>query len=469
MTANGSVISSERSEFLLSENKSVSTTIVALVLFALSFAIYWPLLSAPPFELHNIVAIDFARTANDFGELTQPDIAPGLRHLTYLTFALEDYIANNGHALRTVNNIVFNALFGLSVFVFLRGHLQDASIATMVALISITGIEDSVSYNIAWSTGRQALLAAMFGLFALSLLNGRTQLAPRHCVALFFLLSLSLLFKEFGVLFCFSAVAYALMFERALVRPVVATCGAVLLIYGSLWWLHASSGVDVYCEDMGYFFRLETICLSGEATNLVQVAYNGVAGTLTAAFPLHAGGSGQTVEAMQPEHDRFSLYAAVLAIWAATLLAAAIWGGRKAGFLFLMVLFNGLTAVIIVRSRNLLPGLAAGTALSMLGFSYLVDRLWRAAGPIAGRGATGGPPTRSAGIPAAAGRVALLFFGTVILAYSAYNASRATAGEVAIRNDPLSHCAYAATFAETSTMATLNDLVAEHGRSWNDC
>jgi hypothetical protein len=198
-------------------------------------------------------------------------------------------------------------------------------------------------------------------------------------VAVFLLLLLAALSKEFGLAFSAAALVGALLNRSARSRPVVIAVLAAVLTYAALRWGVVGGTTGAYCEDMGYFDQVRRVCfghvqssrdmlLTGGA-ELAQHAYNMGAAFMGTLLPFMFTGKGALTSSVSVP----------LAVWSVivTGLAIVAWVRiPRAALPFLaLILANSLLSLASYRERNLVVAVAGLYAAAGLGAVQAADWL----------------------------------------------------------------------------------------------
>jgi hypothetical protein len=209
---------------------------------------------------------------------------------------------------------------------------------------------------------RETALACLMGLLALlAVLAPPIRASPRPiAVAVFVLLLLAALSKEFGLAFSAGVLVAALLDRSGRSRPVVFATLAAVLTYAVLRWVVAGVTAAAYCEEMGYFDQLRRACfghtdhpgqllLTGGA-ELAQHAYNIAAAFVGIFLPFLFTGKGSLTNSFSAPLTVWSLVVTGLAI------VAWIRIPRQTLPFLALIIANSLLSLASYRERNVVVG-----------------------------------------------------------------------------------------------------------------
>jgi hypothetical protein len=223
---------------------------------------------------------------------------------------------------------------------------------------------------------RQTAIACLLGLLALiAVFAPPVRAGPRMIgVAVFLLLLLAGLSKEYGLAFSAAVLVAALLNRSVRSKPVALAALGAVLAYAALRWAVVGGTTGDYCDDMGYFEQVRRVCFGHAQTprdvlltggaELAQHAYNIGAAFLGTFFPFLFIGKGALTSSVSVP----------LAIWSliVTGLAIAAWVRIPRRTLpFLVLIFaNSVLGLALYRQRNLLVGVAGLYAAAGLGAAH---------------------------------------------------------------------------------------------------
>jgi hypothetical protein len=229
---------------------------------------------------------------------------------------------------------------------------------------------------------RETALACLLGLLALlAVLAPPVRARPRPiAIAVFVLLLLAALTKEYGLAFSAAVFVAALLNPPARSRPVVVAVLAAVLTYAALRWFLVGGATGDYCDDMGYFDEVRLVCFGHQphgagavrltaGAALAQHAYNVGAAFLGTFFPFLFHDLGYIA----------SRISAVLVGWSVIVTGLALLAWRRIPhrslpFLALLVA-NSILSLTLYRERNLVIGMVGLYAAAALGAVEAADWL----------------------------------------------------------------------------------------------
>jgi hypothetical protein len=220
---------------------------------------------------------------------------------------------------------------------------------------------------------RDTALACVLGLLALvAVLAHPVRARPRLvAAAIFFLLLLAALSKEYGLAFSAAVFVAALLNRSVRSRPVVIAALGAVLAYAALRWVVAGGTTGGYCEDMGYFDQLRSVCFGHKAggravlltggAQLAQHAYNIAAAFVGTFLPFLFTVNGSLTTSVSVP----------LAVWSIIVggLATVAWVRiPRAALPFLaLIVANSFLSVALYRDRNLVVAVVGLYGAAALG------------------------------------------------------------------------------------------------------
>jgi hypothetical protein len=342
-------------------------TIAFLVLTAWGGGIF-----VQPLELDNVVALSISDRANPFHFFTSPvtwtypdthGTVPIYRPLAYFSIWFQE----KAGGLHAPQYFMLNLLIWIAGALLLYALVHRLTGSRLAAVLAggVFAIDDRVLTGIVWIAERQSTLAVMFGLaaFGTVALWGDTARRRALTVAVFALLLLAALSKEYGLAFPVAVPLFAVLSRprhwRWLTGAAVAALGGYLIMrYG-----FAGGANGAYCEDMGYFKHAHRVCYDSLSTGaaLKQRLYNIGSSLVGTVFPQFFNGIGVI--------QRGSLRSFLVPVIVAALaIVGAIRKPRAALPLLSLILVNGLLSFMLYRTRNQLVGMAGLYGAAGIGF-----------------------------------------------------------------------------------------------------
>jgi hypothetical protein len=226
---------------------------------------------------------------------------------------------------------------------------------------------------------RETALVCLLGLLALlAVLAPPARVRPRLIgVAVFLLLLLAALSKEFGLAFSAAVLVAALLNRSARSRPVVIAALGAVLTYAALRWVVAGVTTQDYCEVMGFFDQVRTVCFGhiqsfGWTTGGRAVLLTGGAELAQHAYNIGAAFLGTFLPFLFTGKGSFnSSVSAPLAVWSliVTGLAGVAWVRipRRALPFLALIIANSLLSLASYRERNLVVAVAGFYGAAGLG------------------------------------------------------------------------------------------------------
>jgi hypothetical protein len=220
---------------------------------------------------------------------------------------------------------------------------------------------------------RDMAIACLLGLLAmLAVLAPPVTGRPRLIgVAVFVLLMLAALSKEYGLAFSAAVLVAALLNRSARSRPVVIAALGAVLTYAALRWVVAGGTTGDYCEDMGYFDQLRSVCfghkpggravlLTGGA-QLAQHAYNIAAAFVGTFLPFLFTVNGSLTTSVSVPLAAWSIIVGGLAI------VAWVRIPRAALPFLALIVANSFLSIALYRDRNLVVAVVGLYGAAALG------------------------------------------------------------------------------------------------------
>jgi hypothetical protein len=228
---------------------------------------------------------------------------------------------------------------------------------------------------------RETALVCLLGLLALlAVLAPPARAGPRLIgVAVFLLLLLAALSKEFGLAFSAAVLVAALLNRSARSRPLVIAALGAVVAYAALRWVVVGGATGSYCEDMGYFDQVRRVCFGANegrgavlltgGPELAQHAYNVGAAFVGTFFPFLLTGKGSLT----------SSFSVPLAVWSllVTGLAIVAWVRipRQALSFLTLIVANSLLSLASYRERNIVVAVTGLYAAAGLGAAQATEWL----------------------------------------------------------------------------------------------
>ena len=353
--------------------------IAIAALSVLAAFIAWPAFgfppSLPPFGPDNVFALELGTYADPgifFSSAEQV-----WRPLTYSSLWAQYQISGLDLGAFFGVNIVLWIACAAVVYALVYAHTHLVLAAAAAAFITLT--DDRMFSPLVLIIERQSALAAIFGLMALLVAHQcarRERRGRGYLAAVFVLLFLAAISKEFGLAFAFGVAAIGLLNRR---RDVLAVGFGALIAYGVVRGLiggfvfgggvEASDGFKEtssdtgLCETMGYGANPRDICY-GELTTLEELAQ----------FAWNVGAS--FVAIFVPTVISSTGYLLAPDFLATTLGGPDDYAGFLVASLILPSVVTGLAVVAFLkRPATTLPLLVVIVANALLCFQYYRPRL----------------------------------------------------------------------------------------------
>jgi hypothetical protein len=341
----------------------VAVTIAVLCALALlGVTVFWRVVHTPAFNEDNLFALSFGPAVGHRESLltlltAQYGVLPAYRPFPMFTLWLQYKLAGLAPESYFVVNIAL--LVGLCAALYALLYRMTGSWAAAGGS-AFALLVDPRLISISTTIGeRETAIVSLLGLLALlAVLAPPARARPRLIgVAVFLLLLLAALSKEYGLAFSAAVLVAALLNRSARSRPVVVAVVGAVVAYAALRWGVVGGTTGDYCEDMGYFDQLRRVCfghnqgegavlLTGGA-ELAQHAYNMGAAFLGTFFPFLFTGKGSLTSSVSVPLVVWSLIVTGLAI------VAWVRIPRAALPFLALIVANSLLSVASYRERNL--------------------------------------------------------------------------------------------------------------------
>lgn len=354
-----------------------------LCLLVTGWFLYERVIFSGPFETHALIALTRGAsvTLEDFWSTNLS--SPGLRPLASFSFVFDNLLFGLNVSLAYIENICWLALCLWLAYIFFRkitGHAQVALIATIFVISDPRFIT-----VVKWLTGRQTTMTAAFGFIALiATISFRNKSSSvLYIFTVFIFLVLSVLCKEYGLIFIVSVPICSFLYARhrttqALLASLAAICSyAILRIL-----MVPSRTVGVFASDtMAYWGKLKNATTTSDFTdlnNLLQISYNIFAGLVTGFLPSLSDNYYGYAGILGVNYSFGSLWANLnyfMIILIPFFICVCFYNSKK---LFtigtLMIVLNALLCFALFRQRNLFIG-AVGLWM-MVCFGAYYSLLW---------------------------------------------------------------------------------------------
>ena len=313
------------------------------VLLLISWFVYGRVAEIDPFSGDNMRILFWANgTAASAVVHADPALYPEWRPLPYFTVWLQYrwLHLSHLHVYFALNALLWTACAWL-VCVIVHRLTQSMSAALLAAAVVLI---DQRAVVLVIIIEHNATLACFFGLLALLMvLDARAQrLTGARWIGLWLLLLASGLSKEYGLAFA-GAIAMSSLVERR--RDTATAAIAAAVSYGACRLVFAGGGAAPYCQEMGYFFGLGTVCYDDLYWAVVRhMLYNVV-----------ATGVGSFLFGLFDAEGRIGIapvWVAASAVW--LVAAAAGWwkGPSYMRAVLLVVGCNAALSFMLYRDRN---------------------------------------------------------------------------------------------------------------------
>jgi hypothetical protein len=331
-------------------------------LTALSVALFWRVAHIPAFNKDNLFSLSFGPFVGPqhslLSLLTQPYAhLPAYRPVPVFTLWLQYKLVGLAPESYFMVNVVL--VICMCAVLYALVYRMTGSWAAGGGSAFALLVDPRVITTITTIVERQTTIACLLGLLALlaALAPPATARPGRIGVAVFVLLLLAALSKEYGLAFSAAVLVAALLNRSPCSRPIVtATLGAVLA-YTVLRWGVVGGTTGDYCEDMGYFDQVRRVCfghnrvggavlLTGSA-ELAQHAYNIGAAFLGTFLPFLFTGKGALTTSVSIPLAVWSLIVTSLAV------VACVRIPRAALPFLALIVANSLLSLASYRERNL--------------------------------------------------------------------------------------------------------------------
>jgi hypothetical protein len=349
---------------------------VVSALSALAVALFWQIAQIPAFNKDNAFSLSFGPSVGPRHSLLslvteQYARLPAYRPVPVFTLWLQYELAGlNPESYFWVNiMLVVCMCVVLYALVYrMTGSWAAGGGSAFALLVDPKGFS-----AINTIVERQTTLACILGLLALlaALTSPPKARSGPIGVAIFVLLLLAALSKEYGLAFSAAVLVAALLNCSARSRPIVIATLGVVLAYAVLRWGVVGGTTGDYCEDMGYFDEVRRVCfghtrgagavlLTGGA-EVAQHGYNIGAAFVGTLLPFLFTGKGSLGGGVSIP----------LAVWSVlvTGLAMVAWvrAPRSALPFLALIIANSLLSLALYRERNVVIAVAALYAAAALG------------------------------------------------------------------------------------------------------
>jgi hypothetical protein len=340
--------------------RKTSLAAAAAVILLATWFVYGRLFDIAPFSGDNIRILFWAAHAPASAVMqADPAVYPEWRPIAYLTVWLQyDWLQLDHLQIFYGINLLIWIGCALLIFASVR-RLTSAVVPAAIAAVLV--FSDWRAVGPLSVMERANLLACMFGLAALFLTLDSPSSRPTRtraaCIA--FLLLASGLSKEYGLAFT-CAVAAAGILERR--RDLAVAAVAAATTYGLLRLMFAHGAFATYCEDVGYFSEMRSVCFANAGSIATPEAiYNMGATALGTLVPSLFTTWGQLF--VDP------LGAAMQAVWVVIALLGWRKGPRALRATLVLVIANAALSFMLYRIRNHMVGLcglgiAVGTGIN---------------------------------------------------------------------------------------------------------
>jgi hypothetical protein len=384
--------------------------IVIAALGVVAVLIAWPAFgfppSIPPFGPDNVFALELSTQSDPTVFFSSAEQV--WRPVTYSTLWAQYQVSGLDISAFFSVNIVLWILCAALVYVLVYTHTQLVLAAAAAAFFTLT--DERMFPPLILIIERQSLLACIFGLLAL-LAAHRCLRDARHdrglLAAIFVLLLLAGMSKEFGLAFAFGVAAIGLLNRR---REVLAVAFGAFIAYwafrGLAGGLNFGSGVSAtdglkeastdtgLCETMGFGANPHDVCY-GNLTALEQLAqftWNVGASFVGIFFPPVISADGYLVApdflastlGGPDDYNGFAVASLIVPL-VVTGLAVVAWLKRPAAALPLLavIVANAALCFQYYRPRLVIVGMVALHIAAGIGIAPTLDilkRQWRRLG-----------------------------------------------------------------------------------------
>jgi hypothetical protein len=259
-------------------------------------------------------------------------------------------------------NIVLWALCACAVYAFTvlaTGSRAFGAAAGLATMLDGRGI-----LAVLWILERQTSLALLCGFAALLLVLVPVRRPRLLWAAVFALLLLASLAKEYGLAFVVAVPLFAYLQRRSW-RPLGVVAGGALALYLVLRLGVAGGATTRFCDQMGYFRSTRTVCYSDYASlhDVKQHAWNAAASFVGTFFPQLFDDFGAIV-------TPGARGLVVPAIVAAAALVGFVRRPRWTLPLLALIVLNALLNFVLYRTRNQVIGVAALYSAAAIGLEW---------------------------------------------------------------------------------------------------
>ena len=328
-----------------------------------------------PLDGDNLYTLAWA-DATPLGDVVavDPEIYPEWRPLAYLTVWLEHQVVPlRAVATHHAINLLIWVICSWLVYRIVDSLVSSKSAAVVAAFLLL--VSQRAAFTLLWIIERQTSMACALGLIAVLLIvRARDRNLTRgEWVAVASVLFGSALSKEHGLAFAGAIGTYGLLQRRKdLLWPALAAGGA----YAALRFGVVGGAVASYCEDMGYFFGSQKVCIDPLSTaSMAQMLYNTAASGIGSVLAGLLGYRGE-IEVVPFRAAQSFLFVVFAAF-------GVLRGDRFVRLVALVPLFNALLGFMLYRERNLVAGrcavaIAVGVGVAMLARRPFVGHAARA-------------------------------------------------------------------------------------------
>jgi hypothetical protein len=348
-------------------------------LSSLAVVLFWKAPDVPAYDTDNLFSLSLGPVVDTrqslLSLLTEPYAhLPAYRPVPLFTLWLQYKLLGLAPESYFVVNIVL--LAGMCAVLYALVYRMTGSWAAGCGSALVLLVDPRGTTAVKTIVERQTAIACLLGLLALiAVFAPPVRVSPRLLgVAVFLLLLLAALSKEYGLAFSAAVLIAALLNRSARSKAVALAALGAVLAYTALRWGVVGGTTGDYCDDMGYFEHVRRVCFGHAQTprevlltggaELAQHAYNIGAAFLGTFFPFLFNGKGALT----------SNVSIPLAIWSllVTGLAIVAWVRipRRALPFLVLIFANSVLGLALYRQRNLLVGVAGLYAAAGLGAAH---------------------------------------------------------------------------------------------------
>jgi hypothetical protein len=350
--------------------------VVLGTLSSLAVVLFWKAPDVPAYDTDNLFSLSLGPLVDTrqslLSLLTEPYAhLPAYRPVPLFTLWLQYKLVGLAPESYFVVNIVL--LVGMCAVLYALVYCITGSWAAGCGSAFVLLVDPRGTTAIRTIVERQTAIACLLGLLALLVvLAPPVRAGPRPiAVAVFLLLLLAALSKEYGLAFSAAVLVAALLNRSARSKPIAFAALGAVLAYAALRWGVVGGTTGDYCDDMGYFEQVRRVCFGHAQTprevlltggaELAQHAYNVGAAFLGTFFPFLFSGKGALTSSVSVPLAMWSLIVTGLAI------VAWVRIPRRALPFLVLIVANSVLGLTLYRQRNLLVGVAGLYAAAALG------------------------------------------------------------------------------------------------------